>query len=461
MDKQTKTELESYRDFLKRKKIEIAESGFDISDDELNPSLFPFQKYCIKNAIKKGKYALFEDCGLGKTFQQLEWAKQISKRENGNILIIAPLSVVAQTIKEGEKFGYEVIRYAGDTSKIGIYVTNYDNIDNVLEKDFVGVVLDESSILKNFDGETKKTIIEKFAKTKYKLACTATPSPNDVMKLCNHAEFLNVMNRNEMLAMYFIHDGGNTTSWRLKGHSEQAFWDFVSSWAVMLCKPSDIGFSDEGYNLPNLNMIEVDIEMKKKDNGLLFNDFAVNATSYNDELRNTINERMEKVAEIVNASTENFIIWIKQDVEGDMLRQLIPDAVEVRGSEKPEIKEQKLIGFAENKYRVLVTKLKIAQFGMNYQCCHNQIFSSLDFSFESTYQGIRRSYRFGQKNDVNITFICTDTMQNVKEIIAKKTDAFRKMQVAMTIATNRNVGVSQNLKTRLKAETTMSLPNFI
>lgn len=330
----------------------------------------------------------------------------------------------------------------------------------MVAKDYAGVVLDESSILKNFDGETKKMIIELFSDTPYKLACTATPSPNDVMELCNHAEFLNVMSRNEMLAMYFIHDGGNTTSWRLKGHCEQMFWDFVSDWAVMLCKPSDIGFSDEGYVLPAMNLIETHIETDKRDNGKLFNDTSVNATDYNKELRATINERLQKVAEIVNHSEENWIVWIKQDDEGDMLRKLIPDAVEVRGSESPSAKREKLIGFAKNKYRVLITKLKIAQFGLNYQNCHNQIYASLDFSFESTYQGIRRSWRFGQEHEVNVYLICTDTMANVRETIVKKQNQFENMQKAMTSATNRNIGTKKKVK-QVKAGTSMRLPSFI
>ena len=456
----TDTQMNQYHQFLNQKKLTIQDSGFDVYDSDLNPMLFPFQKYCVIKAIKKGRYALFEDCGLGKTIQQLEWARHIVSRTNRPVLIIAPLAVVGQTINEGEKFGYEVIELDERPHSKGTYITNYDNIKNVVAKDYAGVVLDESSILKNFDGETKKQLIDLFSDTPYKLACTATPSPNDVMELCNHAEFLNVMNRNEMLAMYFIHDGGNTSSWRLKGHCEQMFWDFVSEWAVMLCKPSDIGFSDEGYVLPEMNLIETHIETEKRDNGKLFNDTSVNATDYNKELRATISERLNKVAEIVNASDENWIIWIKQDDEGDMLRKLIPDAVEVRGSESPSAKREKLIGFAKDKYRVLITKLKIAQFGLNYQNCHNQIYASLDFSFESTYQGIRRSWRFGQEQEVNVYLICTDTMGNVRETIAKKQSQFETMQKSMTAATNRNIGAKRKVKSA-KATSKMIMPSFI
>lgn len=452
--------IEEYWAFLETKKNKVSESGFTVEESDLNPLLFPFQKHCVKRALKCGKYALFENTGLGKTVQQLEWARQIAMRYGGAIIIIAPIAVVGQTIEEGRKFGYDVHR-VGESTGPGIYITNYDQIPNLAVSDYIGVVLDESSILKNFDGATKELIIDSFKNTPYKLACTATPSPNDVMELCNHAEFLDVMSRNEMLAMYFIHDGGNTSSWRLKGHCEQMFWDFVSDWATMIEKPSDIGFSDDGYILPPLNLIESNIQTAKRDNWLLFNDMAVNATTYNEELRNTMDERMARVAEIVNSRLEdNFIIWIKQDAEGDILRRFIPDAVEVRGSERPEIKEEKLLGFGQNKFRVLVTKLKIAQFGLNYQNCHNQIFASLDFSFESTYQGIRRCYRFGQTHEVNIVLICTDTMQNVRQTIQRKQEQFEAMQKAMTAATNRNIH-TKNRFTQTTGRQSMMLPQFI
>lgn len=435
-----------YIDFLEKKKKNRIESGFDAN--EMNSSLFPFQEYCVKRALKAGKFALFEDCGLGKTLQQLEWAKQVSEYTNKPVVILAPLGVVHQTIQEGVKFGYKVSEIGLTVFDVdlasGIYITNYDNLDNIDTCLFSGVVLDESSILKNFDGKTKQKIIDDFMSTPYKLACTATPSPNDVMELCNHAEFLNVMSRNEMLAMYFVHDGGNTSSWRLKGHAVQAFWDFVSTWAVMLCSPSDIGFDGSGYILPKLNIIEEYVETEKRDNGMLFNDVDVSATTYHSELRNTVNERLAKVAEIANRSNESFIIWIGHDDEGKLLRSMISDAVEVKGSDDKKYKKEKLLGFGKGEFRVLITKLKIAQFGLNYQNCHNQIFASLDFSFESTYQGIRRSYRFGQEHDVNIYLIATDTMQNVRKSFDEKQAQFNNMQIAMSKATNRNI--KQQLK---------------
>lgn len=442
--------MKEYIDFLKTKQIAVEASGFEVSENEINSMLFPFQKYCVRRALKVGRFAMFEDCGLGKTIQQLEWADKVKNHIDKPVLILAPLGVIGQTIKEGAKFGYEVIELGltvfDQDLKVGIYITNYDNLENIDAYLFGGVILDESSILKNFAGKTKQALIDSFKDTPYKLCCTATPSPNDTTELCNHAEFLNVMTRNEMLAMYFVHDGGSTSDWRLKGHAKQDFWDFVSTWSVMLSKPGDIGFDNAGYDLPPLNIIEEYVHTEKRNNGMLFNDVAVSATEYHKELRTTINERLNRVAEIVNGSTDSFIVWIGHDEEGQYLRNLIPDSVEVKGSDNKGLKKERLLGFGNGDFRVLITKLKIAQFGLNYQNCHNQIFASLDFSFESTYQGIRRSYRFGQENEVNIYLIATDTMQNVRKSFDEKQKAFNSMQDSMTKAMNRNINNNINLK---------------
>ena len=440
----TEQEKKEYQEFLDQKKQQRVESGFVVDDEQLNPALFPFQKYCVKRALAVGKFALFEDCGLGKTIQQLEWAQKVCEKIDKPVLILAPLAVISQTIKEGEKFGY-VVKEIGDMDyqqdmETGIYITNYDNMEHIEAYHFGGVVLDESSILKNFQGKTRTALIDEFRNTPYKLACTATPSPNDTTEICNHSEFLDVMSRTEMLAMYFVHDGGSTSDWRLKGHAKQMFWDFVSTWAVMLNKPSDIGYDDDGYDLPPLNVVQEIVETPKRDNGMLFNTTAVSATEYHKELRETYQIRLDRVAEMVNARpTENFIIWIGHDDEGKYLRSLLPDAIEVKGSDSKQFKKDMLLGFGRGEFRVLITKLKIAQFGLNYQNCHNQIYASLDFSFEATYQGIRRSYRFGQTEQVNIYLITTDTMQNVKDAFDKKQAAFREMQAAMTLAMNRNI----------------------
>jgi len=427
--------MDGYTEFLERKIKRVNESGFVVKDSDLNQHLFDFQRWIVKTALRKGRYAVFADCGLGKTLMQLEWADKVVTKTKQPVLIIAPLAVSGQTIKEGVKFGISLAKYSDQTAP-GIYITNYEQIENIDCSLFAGVVLDESSILKNFDGKTKQLLIDKFIDTQYKLACTATPSPNDVMELGNHAEFLNVMSRNEMLSMYFVHDGGETAKWRLKGHAESIFWGFIASWSVMLAKPSDIGFSAEGYDLPDLHFVEKTIQTDRRDNGMLFNAVAISATDFNQELRLTKIPRLSEAAEIVNASDEPFIVWIKQNEEADHIKALIPDAVEVRGNETPEAKERKLLGFANGDFRVLITKTKIAQFGLNYQHCHNQVFASLDFSFEGLYQAIRRSYRFGQTKDVNIYLITTDTMQNVVESIDRKEKQFKRMQEAMVAATN-------------------------
>lgn len=418
----------NYHEFLQTKqKIHIL-SGFELPDEELNSSLFPFQQFIVKRALRSGKYAIFADCGLGKTLMQLEWANQVSKHTNKPVLILAPLAVVGQTKQEGVKFGINMAN---------IHVYNYEQLDNIDCSIYSGIVLDESSILKNFEGQTKKQIIDTFKNTPYKLACTATPSPNDPMELGNHSEFLDVMSRNEMLAMYFVHDGGETAKWRLKGHATKLFYQFVGTWAIMLNKPQDIGFTMDGYNLPSLNLIEKQIKTANRDNGQLFNDAIISATNFNQELRLTKIERLDEVVNIINSKpNENFIIWIKQNEEGDLLKKLIPEAVEVKGSDSNEWKESKLLGFANNEFRILITKTKIASFGMNYQNCRNQIFASLDFSFEGLYQAIRRSYRFGQKEEVNIYLITTDTMANVKQAIDTKQKQFEIMQQEMSDAIN-------------------------
>jgi DNA modification methylase len=427
--------MTNYLEFLEKKKKHFVYSGFDIEDSELNKNMFDFQKFIVKRALKAGKYAIFADCGLGKTLMQLEWANQVSKYTNKPVLILAPLAVVGQTYQEGKKFGIDMNN---------IDVQNYEQLDNIDCTIYGGVVLDESSILKNFEGATKKQILDNFYNTPYKLACTATPSPNDPMELGNHSEFLNIMTRNEMLAMYFIHDGGETSKWRIKGHATKLFYQFVGTWAIMLNKPSDIGFNKVGYELPKLNITENQIKTPKRENGSLFNDAIISATNFNSELRLTKIERLDEVVNIINLKpNENFIIWIKQNEEGELLKKLLPDAIEVKGSDSNEWKKEKLLGFANNEFRILITKTKIASFGMNYQNCKNQIFASLDFSFEGLYQAIRRSYRFGQKDEVNIYLITTDTMSNVKQSIDTKQKQFEIMQNEMNEAINENLKGNQ------------------
>lgn len=432
-----------YKDLLESKKKRIADSGFNI-ESELNSSLFPFQKHIVRTALKAGKYAIFADCGLGKTLMQLEWANQVSKHTNQPVLILTPLAVSGQTIQEGVKFGIQVERLKGEVLNPGIYVTNYEQLENISVEQFAGVVLDESSILKTFTGKTKRLIIDLFDRTRFKLACTATPSPNDLNEIGNHSEFLDVLDAQDMRARWFVREEG-MNNYRLKAHAKKDFYGWISSWATMLSKPSDIGFDATGYDLPGLNYIEYVVKTGRTADNRLFADGIVNATNFNQELRFSILPRLEKVADIVNESTEPFLIWIRHNEEGERLRKLIPGAVEVSGSDKPEDKERNLLGFANGDFRVLITKQKIAQFGMNFQNCNNQVFASLDFSFESLYQSIRRSYRFGQTKEVNIYIITTDTMENVIAAIDRKQKQFEEMQSEMNNQINqRKYGLREN-----------------
>lgn len=416
-------------DFLKRKaRLHIA-SGFEPKN--LNPLLMPFQKFCVSIATKKGRFALFEDCGLGKTFQQLEWGRQVVTQTIKPVLTLAPLAVVGQTIEEGKKFGVDVWEFnSSDNYKPhnGIYIANYEQLDNIDTSLFSGVVIDESSILKNFEGAYRNLIIDSFRNTPYKLACTATPSPNDPMELGNHAEFLGVMNRNEMLATYFVHDGGETSKWRIKGHAQDTFWKWVCTWSLMFSKPSDIGFEDDGYVLPPLNFIERQIVTPHRSNSLI-NEIAVSASNFHQEVRLTKVERLAEVVDIVNNTDESFIVWVEQNDEGDYLRKALNGAIEVKGSDTPEFKRDKLLGFAKDEYRVLVTKPKIASFGLNYQNSHNMVFASPDFSFEKLYQAIRRQLRYGQVHPVNVYIITTDTMQNVIQALYRKQQQHNQMQL--------------------------------
>jgi DNA modification methylase len=436
-----------YKEFLETKRKTFLESGFEIDESELNHNLFDFQKYIVKKALKKGRFAIFADCGLGKTLMQLSWASAVFTHTGVKVLILAPLAVSGQTKLEAVKFGITLDCFD---------IINYEQLDNIEVSNYSGVVLDESSILKNYNGSTKQKILDLFKYHKYKLACTATPSPNDHIELGNHAEFLNVMTSKEMVSIFFINDAFNKdhtiSKWRLKKHSTKDFWNWVSSWSLMVSNPSDLGYLGEGYVLPELLMNELQIEVDKKSNGKLFNDINVSATDFYKELRVTQENRVKAVAEILNNSNENFIVWIKSNDEETELLKLVPDAVSVNGSDKPEVKEKRLLGFANNEFRILVTKTKIAQFGLNYQNCKNQIFLSFDFSFEGLYQAIRRSWRFGQKNNVNITLVTVETMGNVIESIKEKQLKFENMQKEMQRAMNESNGLIHKTDENFKTE---------
>jgi len=423
----------NYRDFIESKRSINTLSGLDVDESKLHPILFDFQRHCVITALKHGRYALLEDCGLGKTLQQIEWARQVVIATNKPVIILAPLGVTGQTIEEGKKVGVDIARVNTRKSDSKIYISNYEQLDNIDFDSFIGIVLDESSCLKNHEASTKKKLIELCSRMPYKLCCTATPSPNDDMEICNHAEFLNKGRREELLAMYFTHDGGDTAKWRLKGHAKKVFWNYVKSWSLFLSNPSDLGFDGSRFVLPDLNLIERFVKTPAKQ-GMLFNGVNVNATDFNRELRNTMDYRLDEVANILKTQKkdDSILIWVKQNVEADWITRNIDNVVEIRGTEKPEAKEEKLLAFAEGEIKRIVTKTKIAGFGMNYQNCHTQVDASPDFSFEGTYQRIRRSYRFGQKHDVNYFMIVTDSMQNVLESFRRKQNQFDQMKYYLT-----------------------------
>lgn len=428
--------MNDYDVFLEQKKKTHIFSGFDVKIK--TPHLFPFQKWVVERALKAGKYGVFSGTGTGKSRMQLKWSDQVAKHTGKPVLLLAPLGVGMQTALEAQVININLHQ---------IEINNYEQLDNIDVSIYGGIALDEGSIIKNHEGAYRNLIMELFRETPYKSVWTATPSPNDPMELGNYSEFLDVLSRNEMLAMYFVHDGGETSKWRLKKHAEKRFWEWVSTWAVMFQHPKDIGFEQEGYDLPPLNLIERKIITDKRDNGKLFNDTAVSATTYNAELRLTRSERLNIAAEIANSNDEQYIIWIKQNEEGLYLKKLIPDAVEVQGSDSNDTKVENLLAFAAGKIRVLITKEKIASMGWNFQSCHNQIFASLDFSFEKVYQAIRRSLRYGQKFAVNVWLITTDTMENIPATYYKKQTQFFKMQAEMTAAVNANINqVKQETK---------------
>lgn len=431
----TDNEMREYNDLLEAKKTKKIESGFDVEESELNPKLFDFQRYCVKRMVKEGRGAVFAGCGNGKTLISLEWATKVAEHEGKPILILAPLSVSRQTIKEGAKFGYKVDLYRDMDEATKIAITNYEQIENVEIGRFVGVVLDESSILKNFTGYYRNLLTEKFKGMPYKLCCTATPSPNDLNEIGNHSEFLEILDSQDMRSKWFVREEG-MNNYRLKGHAKGDFYGWIASWAIMFENPADIGFVETGklFKLPELTVTDHLIETKPED-GLLFSTGIVNATNFNMELRKTMNERLGLAAKIARESSGQVLIWIKQNQEGDILGKLIPEAVEVRGSDSDADKEQRLLDFAEGKFRILISKAKICGYGMNFQNCGTQIFASPDFSFEDYYQQVRRSYRFGRKGNVNIHLIITDTMTNARAIVEKKQQAFEEMVREM----NRNV----------------------
>lgn len=415
--------MTDYQEFIEAKRKIIEPSGFEPS--ALNDKLFDFQRDIVKWACRKGKAAIFADCGLGKTPMQLEWAHQVCEHTGGDVLILAPLAVSKQTYYEGCKFGIEVnVCRAQKGVKPGINITNYEMLSKFNPRHFTGIVLDESSILKSYTGKIRQEIIDSFIETPYKLACTATPSPNDYMELGNHSEFVGAMDRTEMLAMFFVHDGGDTAKWRIKGHAAGAFWDFVASWAVMVRNPSDLGYSSEGFILPELYETTHIVDSQVEAEGQLFPDIADGLLDQARARRSTIEQRCDFAAQLVNSSCEPWIVWCDLNAESEYLAKSIPDAVEVRGSDSHEHKEDAMLGFSDGKYRVIVTKPSICGFGMNWQHCANMVFVGLSNSYEQYYQAVRRCYRFGQTRPVNAHIVISEIEQKiVHNVMRKKNDA--------------------------------------
>lgn len=386
--------MKDYLKFLERKRKTHEEVGFKplwIPD-----SLFPFQQYVEERAIWMGRYAILADCGLGKSPLELIWAENIVRKENKNVLLLTPLAVGPQMIREGEKFGVECKQSRDGKVHRGITVTNYEQLSKFRPEDFIAVVCDESSILKALDGKTRKQVTAFLKQVKYRLLATATPSPNDYMELGSSSEALGVMSRSQMLGMFFTNDGEQTQQWNLKGHARKRFWQWICSWAIALRKPSDLGFPDKGFILPELHMRQHLI--RGEGDFLGFWPEAVTLDEQRVERKRTLNERCEKVAELIPRK-DFAVVWCHLNPEGDLLEEIIPDAVQVQGSDPPEVKEERLTAFSRGQIRTLITKPKIGGFGLNWQHCNRMTFFP-SHSFEMFYQAIRRCWRFGQKREV-------------------------------------------------------------
>ncbi len=411
----------NYQEFLSTKQLSHVPTGIDPNPASFNQSLFEFQRDIVAWSLRKGRSAIFADCGMGKTAMQLQWAQALGKKT----LILAPLAVGRQTVREGEKFGIEAV-YSREPSSARITITNYEMLEHFDPSDYEAIVLDESSIIKHFEGKLRNLIIERFNRTPFRLACTATPAPNDFMELGNHSEFLGNLSRTEMLSTFFVHDGGDTAKWRLKGHAESEFWKWVCYWAVMLRKPSDLGYGDGSFVLPELRFHSREVGIEKCTDGMLFAMPAVTMEERRRARSQSVDERAEEVASIVAKDSGQWLIWCNLNLESEAATRLIPDAVEVRGSDDPDEKEERLLAFGKGEIRVLVTKPSIAGFGMNWQSCHNVCFLGLSDSYEQFYQAIRRCWRFGQKSAVDC-YIVTSSQEGevVKNIRRKEADAER------------------------------------
>lgn len=449
-----------YKEFINSKALTFESKGICIDTDELNTKLFDFQKDIVRWALAKGRAAIFADCGLGKTAMQLEWAEQIRKRTNGKVIVIAPLAVASQTKEEGLKFGVNVniCSSQSDVTADAVNITNYEKLEKFSGNEFTAVVLDESSILKAFAGKIRNQIISMFRNTSFKLACTATPAPNDYMELGNHSEFLGVMSRAEMLSMFFVHDGGQTSKWRLKGHAQDLFWKWLASWSAVVDNPANLGYTSVDYTLPELEVSQIIVDGNAISNEIL------TLTERRNARRNSIELRCEAAAGLVNRSDEQWLVWCDLNSEADMLNKLIGGSVNVQGSDKPDHKIKAMSDFANGKLRCLITKPKIAGYGMNWQNCHNMIFVGLSDSFEAYYQSVRRCWRFGQNYKVNAYIIISSKEGAVKQNIERKqadNEKFKKELVSLTRdITSRELKSTCRITTPYTPEYLMKLPTW-
>ncbi len=425
----------SYHEFLKKKSIIQPPTGLE-NVPHLKDGLFDFQHDIVQWSCRRGRSALFAGTGMGKSFMELSWANALYEATGERTIIFTPLAVAAQMKREADKFGIDCAHvHKMDDSNKPILITNYQKLDYFDLSKFSGVVLDESSILKNQSGHYRTRLIDECKQIPYRLAATATPSPNDYMELGNHSEFTGIMSYTDMLSTFFVHDAAKTQDWRLKGHAEEAFWKWMASWSVMLQSPSDLGYDGSKYVLPKLHQIQHTVGVEYKPNietGMLF---PMEAQSLGERLgarRATINERVKRAADIVAEKPNDiWVVWCNLNDESAALAQAIPGAVEIVGSMSEDKKEDILEQFALGNITKLISKPSLTGFGMNWQHCNNTVFVGLNDSFEQIYQAIRRFYRFGQKNEVYAHFIASEIEGAVVANIKRKEQQCQHMTAQM------------------------------
>lgn len=422
----------SYAQFLERRSQGAPDRGF--SPDEVSPLLYPFQRSTVEWAARKGRAAIFADCGLGKTPMQLEWARLVHDHTGGDVLVLAPLAVAAQTVREGQKFGVEAV-HAREASEIAaVTVTNYERFGRFAEHRWAGIVLDESSILKSFDGKTRTALTEWAADIPLRLCATATPSPNDYEELGGHSEFLGVLNRRQMLAEFFINDGIEAAHWRLKGHAGNAYWRWLATWARAFRDPADLGYRSEGFELPPLDVRLVQVDGDDVAEDRLFAIPASTLAERRQARRESLTQRVDAAAGLACETSEPVVVWCDLNAESQALARAIPGAAEVTGSMSSEEKEERLMAFTDGELRVLVTKPRIGGWGLNWQHCARMVFVGLSDSYESYYQAVRRCWRFGQTRPVRVTIVASHREQAVLDNIRRKETQAREMFEQMVAA---------------------------